>query len=68
MNKRTIDRKAIKAVLRSFELDPNEEVPFGFETLPRFECWDFLLESHGIKFTIKMMAEKYCSAEQTQPG
>ena len=52
MNKRTIDRKAIKAVLRSFELDPNEEVLFGFETLPRFERWDFLLSSHGIKFTI----------------
>lgn len=60
MNKRTIDRKAIKAVLRSFELDPDEEVPFGMETLPRFERWDFLLHSHGIRFTIKMMAEEYC--------
>jgi|TARA_R100001463_G_scaffold20503_3_gene49894 hypothetical protein len=68
MNKRTIDRKAIKAILRSFELDPDEEVPFGMGTLPRFERWDFLLSSHGIKFTIKMLVEEHCSAEQTQPG
>ena len=63
-----MDRKAIKAVLRSFELDLDEEVPFGMETLPRFERWDFLLSSHGIKFTIKMIVEEHCSAEQTQPS
>ncbi len=60
MKKKTIDRKAIKAVLRSFELDPDEEVPFGMGTSTRFERWDFLLHSHGIKFTIKMIAEEYC--------
>ena len=60
MKKKTIDRKAIKVVLRSFELDPDEEVPFGMGTSTRFERWDFLLHSHGIKFTIKMMAEEYC--------
>lgn len=60
MKKITMDRKAIKAVLRSFELDPDEEVPFGMGTSTRFERWDFLLWTHGIKFTIKMMAEEYC--------